>query len=522
MSEQSQRGEEHREKRQLSWFSVVWMVAAAVFYAPLGQYLAHANIILQPIAHAALGVLIVGLCCGVVYALERVGADRSAVTYGVMLFAIIFWNGGGLIDRLGVVRGVATGLLIGAVVLLILWRLRGLPAIHGVFFAVAVFLTAGPWASVVLDGDATIGDPRELVTTSVPYSGNGFRPDIYVVVLDAYPGIQTLARYAGWDDSTIGELEDRGFNVAPAWSGYAMTALSLPGLFDASFPVESIDGVQSASGAAKKLITTGEAAIFGFLGEADYDMTMLEPTFGEYSCGPAIHLCVESPFLDDLLFHSLKQSFIGPILERQVGSAWIHGAFQSVGWLEDNARGIDENARQDFVFAHLIVPHPPFLLNESCHLDYRSEFDEIAVDLMGDPPGVLEAHLAQVACVDRMILRIADAVPTDAIILFTADHGSALSGQFASAPANWSVPAIRERLSTFFAMRGPEDCQPRDPILVQNLLRGLMRCLGSDELPDLEPRMFLSNVSFDDADRSLLHEVPSSVVSEILDDGPSS
>jgi hypothetical protein len=356
---------------------------------------------------------------------------------------------------------------------------------------------------------------------SVPYSGNGYRPDIYLVVLDAYPGIQTLSGYPAWDGAIVRNLEDRGFNVAPAWSGYAMTALSLPGLLDASYPVQSIDGVQSVSGSSKKLITYGQAALFGYLKQAEYEMTMLEPTFGEYSCGPAIHRCVSSPFLDDLLFHSLKQSFLGPVLERQFGSAWIHGAFRSVDWLEDNARGIAENARQDFVFAHLVVPHPPFLLSESCDVEYRSEFDEIAVDLMHDPPGLRTAHLAQMACADRMMLRIADAVPSDAIVLFTADHGSAFSRQFASDPPSWSVPAIRERLSTFFAMRGPEACQPAEPIVVQNLLRGVMRCMGSDGLPDLEPRMFLSNVFVDETGRTPLTEVPPHVVSEVIGSRPS-
>lgn len=100
-------------------------------------------------------------------------------------------------------------------------------------------------------------------------------------------------------------------------------------------------------------------------------------------------------------------------------------------------------------------------------------------------------------------------------MLFTADDGAALLGQSERIPAEWTDGDIRERMSAFFGMRAPAECQPPAPAIVHNTLRALLRCLGADNLPDLEPRLFPNSLGAEDGFRTMV-ELSGSEVAEVL------
>lgn len=473
-----------------------WMIVAAGVYGPLHTYLPHHYAIFQPWAHAGAFLAFFAVCIGVVLALWRLGMDRKTVVYSAIIFQLLFWSGSALTNALGLALGIVAALVLWAVSTAIIYRLRGVAVVSKLFLALAIYLTLLPWVTRVDLGTAP-GDPGEVVASEVVYTGGGDRVDVFVVVFDGYPGIQTLETWEGWEGEIVGELSQRGFRVDPAWSAYTSSGLSLSGLFDASYPVTPVGDLASAATPELQLIEGGEGAVFGFMKEAGYDVTYAEAPWWGSQCGDAVDVCVESPVLDYLLFQALKPSFLGLWLERHVGSGLLHGARHTWEWLEENAESIATNGSADFVFAHVVAPHEPLLLDSNCDVRYDERFDRIGITA-GSDGAAYGAFIDQAACVDRVMVRIADAIPPDAILIFTADHGSPLLGQGSISPDQWSVAQLRERHSTFFAMRADDRCQPADPVVVQNLLRGVMRCMGASNLPDLDLRLFPSSLFMED------------------------
>jgi hypothetical protein len=479
--------------RELSITALVWMVSAAALHFPIRGFVINWNINRQPLVYIAIFVAFAVIVAAGVLVIDSLGVvHRSTLTYGAMILLGLFWTGGRFTSEFGPVLGLAAGVALWCVAVLIIWRLRANQTLHMLFFGLAFYLTLAP-ALMDLEVGEGLGDPGVAHASTVAIESALYRPDVYVVIVDGYPGIQTLAGYEEWDGEIVDELQRRGFRVAPAWSAYTTTALSMSGLLDGSYPVRPVNGLASVARPIGQFVTDGEAAVFGFLEEAGYHLTMLESPWSSYRCGPTVDSCVEAPVLDEVLFSVLEKSYASLVLDHAVGSAWIHGARRTWDWLGENAANLAANGRPDFVLAHVIAPHEPWLLNENCDLRHRSDFDDPNALARARAEGV-SAFLGQARCVDRMMTALADEVPDEAIVLFTADHGTATLGQSAKPPHQWGPVEIRERLSTFFAMRAAEDCQPREPVVVQNLLRGVMRCIGAPGLSDLDLRMFPSSL----------------------------
>jgi hypothetical protein len=499
----------------MSWALVIWMVSAAALHFPIGQYLALPGAIVQPLRHALVFGLFVAVCLGIVVVANRLGANREVATYAVMVGLTIFWSGSRFVSAFGLMGGYLAAAALAIVTTLIVRRLKLLAAIPMLFFAWAIYLTFAPWAAHLDWGEdvRSVSTPTSL--TSVRESEVTYRPDIYVVVLDGYSGVQEMASYPGWDDAVVGDLQNHGFRVEAAWSAYASTAYSVSGLLDASYPAQPAEGVAAEIPASQSMITTGDVAAIRFLDEAGYELTMLEPAWVGYRCPKSIDNCIGPPVLDGLLYYVLDHSLLGPVLDRTVGSAWTYAAQRSWGWLMDSAEELARNETPDFVFAHLIVPHEPFLLDAECNLNYRPEFDVVSIQAMDDLSGT-DAYLDQARCVDHLLVALAGAIPEDAVVLFTSDHGSALSGQSGRFPEEWTDQDIRERMSAMFALRAPSECQPPAPVIVQNTLRAVMRCMGVENLPDLEPRLFPNSLYVEDGVRKMV-ELSRSEAEEVFE-----
>lgn len=497
---------------RLSTLAVVWMVTVSVIHFPLRVYIVNSAAVRDPLLHIALWASVVGLVLAVVALLLRRGTDRALTTYGAMVASVVFTSGNVMLYRHGALLGSLFWILVVVAAGFTIWRLRNLVALHALMFLVAVFLTLSPLVPFLTDG----GDGQAPLTgTDIAYSGNGYLPDIVLVVLDGYPGVQFLEGLEGWDGAVVGELSDRGVSVRPAWSSYSMTHLSLPSLFDVSYRVEPVEGVNPVSPLSLRPLVGGDGAVHRFLEQAGYHFTMVEPAWDGSQCGARVDRCVRAPFLDQVAYYALERTLVGPLLDRKVGSPWHHAASRTARWYEANLEALAVNQRPDFVFAHVILPHPPFLLTEDCEMDYRREFDAAFVGFIAAAPGLVDAQLGQMACIDRHLARVAELVGPETLLIFVSDHGSELRSQVSRDPRTWTDADIAERMSTFFAIRGPEACHPTGPVMVPNIFRAVMRCMGT-EIPDLPPRMMLVSVTENENGVPYLVEVEEDALKSLI------
>ena len=476
-------------KERPSWLTAIWMLAAVSFYRPLYLYLGNVEALRATWKHLVLAAVWVLLWVLVARALVYLGPSRAGATYGCVGALLLFSLGRPIAERFGTAVALALTLVAAGVCALLIDRLARLELVHMAVFGLTVYLSLAPLTQ--LPGLAT----GQSTTPATPpqFKLGSDLPDIYLIVLDGYPGIQVLGDEPTWSPEGIERLSADGFTVLPAWAAYSMTHLSLPSLLDMSYPVEPVDGRVPVERHALRSVAGGDGAFFRHVSLAGYTLTMLEAPWSGSRCSSKIDVCVSPPWLDEWAYYAVKQSLLGRWIDERVGSAWLHGAVRTERWLATRIPALSSNEQPDFVFAHVIVPHPPFLLDSSCDFRYSTGFDAVVTGAMGTGPEVRQAQLDQIACVTHRVADLVEGVPNDAIVIVTADHGSELAGQVTRDPSTWTTVELRERMSVFLAMRGPSDCLPHEPVVITNVLRSVLRCLGDDDLPDLEQRMFASS-----------------------------
>lgn len=446
--------------------------------------------------HALWKLLIVGattLVLGLVVALllVRVGQRREAAVCTSFAAVCSVVAGGVAIRRFG---PLPAGLLI-AVVLTLVYVLaaRGSlgPLFKGVMVGAAVFLAAIPFMSLVR---SIAGDGSNLVRALEAIEVDLRRtPDIVLVVADAYPGWIALEQdMPGYDDTLRRDLLDRGFEVPQsAWSAYPVTRLSVPSILDMEYPLLApFEGDATVRALYERIGTKNR--LVQVLDTAGYETYMVEAGWSGSACGGMFDHCVMSPFLDEAVFIPAYKSIFGEVVFSKLGYAFSQGALHTHDWLLENLKRVTTDARPSFVLAHLMAPHPPFFLGPECHLVVSDDRAGVEFQQQGTPEGARERYFEdQRACVDRMLLEIADVTGPDDVVVIVGDHGTDRRHQLSI--VGWDEEAIAERMNVLAAYRA-DDCVIGDPILLPNIFRRLLSCLGDREIPDLEARMWTNRM----------------------------
>jgi hypothetical protein len=128
--------------------------------------------------------------------------------------------------------------------------------------------------------------------------------------------------------------------------------------------------------------------------------------------------------------------------------------------------------RGDAVFVHMLMPHYPYIYDESCRprppTEWLKRSDANNLELADGAANTREGrairyarYLQQTACVHRQIEELLTAIPVslrqDAIVVVQGDHGSriGLAAPFASARTPFSASDYADYFSTLFAVRSP-------------------------------------------------------------------
>ena len=156
------------------------------------------------------------------------------------------------------------------------------------------------------------------------------------------------------------------------------------------------------------------------------------------------------------------------------------------------------NDRPDFIFAHVVAPHRPFLLSAECVLTAQRDPQLIEVGpetVSSEVDGLLrQAYVAQVGCVNRLIESIAESVSgTRTTVLITGDHGSDLLRQMFIDPVDWSEDQLVERFSVFVALRTIDGCEAGGASLV-NVARSVVGCATGVDFVPVDDRYFGSSM----------------------------
>ena len=147
----------------------------------------------------------------------------------------------------------------------------------------------------------------------------------------------------------------------------------------------------------------------------------------------------------------------------------------------------------------------------------RSDMRVGMVTLGCDKNTVDNEYLAGLLSQGGLEIEIADpASPPDVVVILAGDHGTDSRNQLAIHPEVWTDDMIRERLNAMFAIRGPAECRPPEPVLLANLFASLLECLSEETLPALPEQMYIYGAAEFDGLPSPIIAVEASTVSELL------
>lgn len=268
-------------------------------------------------------------------------------------------------------------------------------------------------------------------------------PDIYYIILDGYTRSDVLMERFGYDNSNfLMGLENLGFYIADcSRSNYILTQLTLPTMLnmayadelfgeietDATFERVPLEKFTKDNNVMKILQSIGYQTVafetsyyWSHFNDADF---YLEPTnqslvttnltrFEEMYLGTTLL----SVLLDWQQFTAIA-NIKPPIMPRE-----MH--FIRINFVLDKLKSLPELDGPQFIFAHMIIPHKPYIFNEEGLIPDLNLYN--ADREIGDSGH--EGYINNIRFINKEILVVIEEImrqsPNEPIIIIQSDHGS--------------------------------------------------------------------------------------------------
>lgn len=346
--------------------------------------------------------------------------------------------------------------------------------------AVVVLLVLG---SSALSVGSTDSEPAALAGTA--------GPDVLLLVLDGYGRTDWLEAEYGFDNSGFeSELEARGFVVAAeATANYARTHAALSTMLNLDYVFDAGDS-DADEWNRMRAVLTGQAGLIAEFKAAGYETVLFENAWSGSQCGPAIDRCIRDGLVERGVWNLSQMTILSPLIREARPDPFNSVSFDHLLSLGDVVAAPGTADQPRLVVAHILLPHPPALLNADCtrvpHDDLRS---------WGSDPGKLDGRRhnygEQAKCVNRHALEAIDrliARDHNAVVMITGDHGPGSTLDWNLPPEELADETILERMTILSSYRLPGCAASVRPDLTPvNGARIATDCaLGTDlgEIPD--------------------------------------
>jgi hypothetical protein len=262
-------------------------------------------------------------------------------------------------------------------------------------------------------------DSTDAVDTEAGYDT---APDIYYLVLDGYGREDVLEDAGGFSNREFVEgLEERGFYVASdAVSNYAVTQMALASTLNMDYLPELLPETD-AYGRAQFRPLIESPRIVEELAARGYEYVHVDSGWG-YTSGPDTADVVLRPSPQRyVVLEFLRTTLLEPWVDGFTAvdkRAHVHETFELLA-------GIGEaHDRPRFVFAHMLVPHRPYVFGPKGEEVSSEQWDTMAG--RGDIAG-LDAYVDQLLYTNTLVEGLLDEITADRdrplVVLIQADHG---------------------------------------------------------------------------------------------------
>jgi hypothetical protein len=344
------------------------------------------------------------------------------------------------------------------------------PVVLAVAFLWVATRIGGEWPFAAITGFGTWLVVVVLLVNSLPYVDRSTptphattapdeSPDVVLIVLDGYTRADILQSQFGFDNTPwLRELEQLGFQVATeARPNYSFTYASIASILDLDY-VYPLGPVTESAHETMRSALSGNGALPGYFREAGYEIAYVENAWQGSHCGAAVDICVRDGLIERVLWNLGQVTILAPILTATRPHPFNTVSLEQMESLPDYVAAKRTAGVPRLTYAHMILPHPPFLLNAQCerqNTPVRRAFTTASPELIENRR---DFYVAQTTCTNNKLLEslkqiIADR--PDTVIMITGDHGSG-STRLANEPVEeWSDDGVAERMSILSAYRMP-------------------------------------------------------------------
>jgi hypothetical protein len=247
-------------------------------------------------------------------------------------------------------------------------------------------------------------------------------PDIYYIILDGYARQDVLSKYFGHDNQPfVDRLHRMGFEVMPQGRcNYGFTALSLASSLNMTY-INQLSGVPEQDEESLRMIR--ESRVARELKSKGYRLIHFSSGWvvtGENIEWADLHLNTRrlDEYTSILVRTSLLRFFVGPYY-------YVPSQREILTYNLAKLTDIPNMPGPNFVFLHLVCPHPPFVFDRQGRLPDRNKaMRKLEADWL--PP---ERYVDQLVFLNGRILeavgRIIRQSSTPPVIILQADHGPA-------------------------------------------------------------------------------------------------
>ncbi|MFQ5716948.1 MAG: sulfatase-like hydrolase/transferase, partial [Nitrospinales bacterium] len=276
-------------------------------------------------------------------------------------------------------------------------------------------------------------------------------PNIYYIILDAYANEEVLKKVFNFDNSGfIDFLKKKGFYVAAkSPSNYAMTYLSLPATLNMEYMNYLSDKVGEDSDDRNepyKLLENNRTV--RFLKSKGYRYVHFSSGWNITESNPNADLEIDCGRGNEFLWVVIEKTLYYPF-EQYLN--FVGGdARKRILCTFSRLPEMSELKRPNFIFAHMAIPHGPYLFGPNGEPNPKGKFDATQ-NYDKDPQGYLGQLIFCSKKVKELVEKIlASEKDVPPIIIIQSDHGPATSGKFTNPPADTLLNERMKVLNAFY------------------------------------------------------------------------
>lgn len=442
-------------------------------------------------------------------------ADRAAFLAGGLVCTLQLW--GHVLSRL-VAVGMAddAARVVASVVLVAVWGALLLGALrsrrHGdvearrahAWFVLTLLFVLVPLLQVAWDTSRALRTVPQGNQPTPALEAAAARPDIVFLLLDGYGRSDVLRDLYGVDNTPfLRELRRLGFQVADSSAAnYVGTLWALASILNLDYLQDLLQVDPSLTSMNPLIRLVRSNRVVHLLRGAGYRIVTLAGGYSVAEFGnPDIYLEMQGS-LDEFERMLLDTTPLPWIFPHRQDPHEVHR--RRLHWVLDTLPQTVDAPEPRFVFAHLLAPHPPFVVDATGEAlpswphAYALNDGSDYMRLGGSLQEYRQAYAAQVQWVTQRVLQVVQQILAEhaqdpPVILLVSDHGPGSSLDWDSLEHT----DIRERFGVLCAVSLPDGATPTLPADLPPV--GLFRlvfdvCFGTD-LGPLPARSYYSTRS---------------------------